>query len=45
MEVSECVVFWELQLVGTFVGVIADEASGVGRGQIRNVVLELELLQ
>lgn len=39
------VVFWELQLVGIFVDVIADEAGGVGRGQIRNVVLEFELLQ
>lgn len=45
IEVSEYVVFWKLQLVASFVDVIADEAGGGSRGQIRNVVLEFELLQ
>lgn len=45
MEVSEYVVFWELQLVGVFVDVIAEEAGGIGRSQIRAVVLVFELLR
>lgn len=44
MEVSEYVVFWGLQLVGVFVDVIAEEAGGVGRSQIRAVALVFESL-